>query len=734
MSHSRRTTGLLAISLISLLVLAALTVNALRPFPEHLNFANLEVRKKQILDRRYQPLTVTYQNDWNLHDSLPLHEIPLTFQQIFILVEDQRFYQHGGVDWRARLNAVVQNLRAGRIVRGASTMTEQAVRMLHPRPRTFWSRWVETFEAMQLEAQFSKAEILEFYLNQIHYANQRRGVVQAARYYFDRDLDTLSLKEMLALAILVRSPSRLDLRRGTEEIRQPMQHLAARLQQAQLISADDYQHLIQDPLVLKTPTLPVQATHFVNYLYRAYPQVLAQQNGRLHTTLDASLQASTQAILDHRLADLHRKGVQNGAVLIVDHHSRQILAWVNAGDYQLDSPGSQIDAVTIPRQPGSTLKPLLYAQALEQGWTAATLIDDLPLTEAVGSGMHNYRNYSRSYYGPLRLRDALGNSLNTPAVRTIQFVGASQFLKRLRELGVQSLTETPDFYGDGLALGNGGLTLFELVQAYAVLAGGGAFRPLQALMSQPSSEQERPVYSPEVSSLIANILSDSDARRLEFGDSTLLQFPVQTAVKTGTSNAYHDAWAVGFNHRYVVGVWLGNLDQQAMTQVSGATGPALVLRSLFAELNRHTDTRPLYLSPQLLKAEICRDSGLRADGQCSSRYEWFVPGHEAPATLAELSTPAPAIRLRQPTHGLQLAMDPRIPDSQEAFPLSLPSHLATRVVEWEVDNSVVGVTTNNHNRWDWPLSRGTHQAKARLWTSDSGERPLETPSVTFHVQ
>jgi len=191
-------------------VLIIKTITELKPFPDDLNFSALSARKVQILDRHAQPLTVTYQNDWNLHNYVPLHKIPLALQQVFILTEDQHFYQHYGVDWFARFKAMYQNLKARRIVRGASTISEQSVRILHPRSRTFWSRWIETFEVMQLENHFTKAQILEFYLNQIPYAQNRRGILQAAHYYFDRDLDTLNLKEMLALAILVRSPSRLD--------------------------------------------------------------------------------------------------------------------------------------------------------------------------------------------------------------------------------------------------------------------------------------------------------------------------------------------------------------------------------------------------------------------------------------------------------------------------------------------------------------------------------------------
>ena len=253
-------------SLITLLLLTGVlvwkTVADLVPPPETLSVFDASVRKAQVLDRHATPLTITYQNHWNIHDYVPLHEIPETLQQIFIFAEDKRFFEHNGPDWRARWHAMLQNIMALRVVRGASTMTEQTVRIIYPRRRTFWSRWLEGFEATRLEKRFSKADILEFYLNQVPYASQRRGVVQAARHYFDRDLETLNIKEMMALAVLVRAPGRLDLRKGTTEIEAPIARLAKRLLELGAMTEANYQNLLTAPLHLHDSHLPIQATHF----------------------------------------------------------------------------------------------------------------------------------------------------------------------------------------------------------------------------------------------------------------------------------------------------------------------------------------------------------------------------------------------------------------------------------------------------------------------------------------
>ena len=710
------------------------TTTSFVPPPKTLSVFDSTTTKAQILDRYSTPLTITYQNHWNIHDYVPLHEIPELLQQIFILAEDKRFFEHNGPDWSARWHAIWQNLKSLELVRGASTITEQTVRIIYPRPRTFWSRWLEGFEATELERHFSKTDILEFYLNQVPYVGQRRGVAQAARHYFDRDLDTLNIKEMMALAVLIRAPSRLDLRRGITEIEVPINYLAIRLIAEGLISVADWKTIATNPLNLKAPDLPVKASHFVNYIYNsAYDENYLSNKGRLHTTLDSHFQQKVQQILSKHIQDLKAKQVNNGAILVVNHETSEVLAWVNAGQSEA-KVASKIDAITTPRQPGSTLKPFLYALALEQGWTAATVINDTPLTAFIGTGMHNYRNYSRYYYGSLRMRDTLGNSLNIPAIRTIQFVGKHNFLNRLHQLGMRNLTSSSEYYGDGLALGNGEITLLELVQAYTVLANRGLYRPLKFLRETSLPTAKR-IFTPEITSIIANILSDSDARRLEFGRSSVLRFPVQTAIKTGTSTDYRDAWVIGFNHRYTVGIWLGNLNQKPMLNVSGASGTALILRSVFAELNRYTETKPLYLSPKLVKKKICRDSGQTATiNNCPSRIEWFIAGTEPQSNMANYEpkhqnfTIIP--RFKQPMPNLQLAMDPRIPDEYEAYALILENTLeANSLIEWFINDIRIG--SGYDNQFLWSLKRGTHIAHAIIWSADEG---ISTAKVKFHVK
>jgi penicillin-binding protein 1C len=706
------------------------TLASLRSVPSSTADLPQAARKAQLLDRRGEPLTQTYRNPWNYTDTVPLHQIPPLLRTAFVTAEDKRFFSHPGLDIRARLHALWQNLRARRVVRGASTITEQVVRMLHPRPRTIWSRWLEGFEALELERRWPKAAILEFYLNQVPFGAQRRGVVQAARYYFDRDLETLSPKETLALAVMVRAPSSLDLYARPEALLPAVARLADRLHADNQLADEQLAALLEEKLSLSRPRLAVQAAHFSRYVFERAPRERVQPAATLQTTLDAGLQRLVQQTLDRRLLDLSDRRVFNAAALVVANEDRTIRAWANAGQDTPSAPNREVDGVLTRRQPGSALKPFLYALALERGWTAATRIDDAPLQTVVGSGLHTFHNYSRTYYGPVTLRTALGNSLNTPAVRALRFVGVSDYLSRLHDLGLTNLDQAPDFYGEGLALGNGEISLFELTQAYAALAARGRFAPLRSLADDSRAGAEAPIFSEAVASLIADMLSDPAARQLEFGANSALNFPQQTAVKTGTSSDYRDAWALGFNSHFTVGVWMGNLDASPTNGVSGAMGPAVVLRTLFARLNAYEETRPLFRSPQLVRRQIAHPATTPALTTVARRAEWFVVGAEpVSGPPPSVARPAPIV-LSRPSQGLQLAMDPRIPDDREAFEFLLSGVSANDTVEWEIDRRKKARTRGG--RYLWPLRPGAHQLKVTVFRGP--DRVHVTPTVSFLVK
>lgn len=711
-----------------MLLLIGAMLAAQRALPERLLPPPEAGALRPVLDRSGEPLSAHYRQRWNSADRLPLEQVPAFLRTAMVSAEDRRYWQHGGIDWRARAAAIRQGLAAGHAVRGASTITEQVVRLLHPRPRTLWSRWVEGFEAMRLEARFSKSEILEFYLDQVPYGAQRRGIRQAARHYFGREPTTLSEAEMLALAVMPRAPSRLDPWRAAARLRGPMQRVAARMVDDGLIAPERAAQLAVPPAALQALDDEVPAAHFIAELRRREPPT---GTGPLRASLDRQLQRDSQQLLVQRLRELSKVGVRQGGLLVVDLDGNRVRAW-NVGNLDDGDSETGIDTVQTPRQPGSALKPFVYALALESGWTAATPVADEGLAAHVGDGLHPYRNYSRLSYGAVTVREALGNSLNVPAVHALQFVGGARFLALLRTLGMTGLSQHPDIYGDGIALGNGEVTLLQLVTAYTALANQGRMQPLTLFEDGLEAQPSTAAIDRDSASIITDILSDPRARLLEFGDGGLLRFPAQTAVKTGTSSDYRDAWCVAYDGRHVVGAWMGALGGQAMDGVTGSIGPALLVRSVFGLLASRQPPRPLRLSPALT-AQAVRD----ADG--SERMEWFAPGTAAPAGAATERAvgrdQAGPPRLLLPFDGLQLAIDPRVPPELQALEFSLAGLDAGTAageadsagIVWIVDRREVATTVVG--RWQWPLSRGEHTASAR-----AGDGRWQTPSVSFRVK
>ncbi|MGB5950561.1 MAG: transglycosylase domain-containing protein [Parvibaculum sp.] len=678
-----------------------------------------------LLDRHGKILTEEA-GDWNIQNQVPLYRVPRRMQEAVLVAEDRRFHEHRGVDWLARAHGLWQGLHSGRNVRGASTITEQVVRMIVPRPRTLWSKWLEGFDARRLEARYRKADILEFYLNQVPYAANRRGVANAARYYFNRDLDTLDTREMIALAILPRAPSGLDPYRGGAKILDRRSiRLATAMRRAGVLPASEWERVIDANLDLQSPPRRSAIGHFRNYVERQLKADAPAAAGprRVATTLDAGLVEFAQDLLDQRLASLAPRRVHNGAVLVVDHRSGEILAWVVAGaDAAGATPGRFLDAVLIPRQPGSALKPFLYAAAFDAGWSPAVRMEDAPYSEAVGTGLHRFNNYSHQFYGEVSVRQALGNSLNIPAIHAVNFVGPDRYLDFLRSLGFASLTRTAGFYGDGLALGNGEVSLLELVRGYAALANGGVPVPLRAVADARPTPKAARVMSAEAATMIGNVLSDPWARVMEFGRYSTLNLPVQTAVKTGTSTDYRDAWSVGFDSRYVVGIWMGNLDQTPTDGITGSTGPALVLRGLFAYLNRDGNTKALPLADDLVLSDSC------AYGQsgCEQIFDFHAKGG---ARLAAARGEAPGPSILSPTPNLRLAYDPRLPGDRQLYRFALAGVDRHDEVTWLVNGEIAGKSSGGE--FMWPVRRGSYAVEARIETPGG---PQMVGPVAFSVR
>jgi len=722
--------GMIIASVFAASLIAVKTLYDFRPPPASPWALTGQIQRQMIVDRRGDRLVDTYENRWNEFDQVAFSTVPEFLINSFLTSEDRKFYSHAGVDWQGRLSALSSALRRGEIHRGASTISEQVVRMLTPRPRTFWSRWMETWEAYALERKWDKVSIFEFYLNQVPYSGKRRGIAQAARYYFGRDLGTLNNAEMLSLAVLVRAPALFDPNSHSDRLLKRIEWLAhdmgvdpAKDESIQVAKLNGFD-------LSRSSRIEVNAGAFSDFARKSFQkwrETHGVSAGVIETTLDGSLQNFSQKILDYEIGNLKKKNVNHAALLIADHQSGEVLAWAVAG-------GTDYNTVLVARQPGSALKPFLYGLAFEKGWSPATVLIDEPLVTAVGRGVHPIRNYSREYYGPVTVREALGNSLNTPAIKTVKFVTPQALLEFLKQAQFSTLKESADFYGEGLALGSSEVSLFELVQAYSLFANKGRVRPLRWFKLEPTRLNET-ILDPMAASLVSHILRDPKARMLEFGSTSILNFPAPTSVKTGTATDYRDAWAVGFNGRYVVGIWMGDLDRRPTDGNTGARGPALLLRSVFNHLNQEMPAvRPLALHENLLAQEVCKQDGrvvLKQNQTCQSYTEYFVPGTELTArTLTAEPASLGKARISFPLPHVEVAWDPRLPESAQALELRVEDVGAKDHVRWWMNDKYLGET--NQKSLLWPIVRGSQKLSAQIVRSDGSTENLHP--VPFMVK
>jgi penicillin-binding protein 1C len=360
---------------------------------------------------------------------------------------------------------------------------------------------------------------------------------------------------------------------------------------------------------------------------------------RISTTLDGALQRSAETALGVTLADLRGKQVTAGSVVVIDNATGDVLAYVGSPDFFDEARFGQNDGVRALRQPGSTLKPFLYAAAIEKlGFTAATALPDVERTFATSSAPYTPHDYDGKVRGPIRLREALGNSLNIPAVWTLEQLGVEPFFTRLHDLGFASLAQAPDYYGLALALGDGEVTLLELANAYAVLARGGVYKPLRFVrrLEHAGGEVEeldppdgRRVFPALVAAQVTDILRDPHARASSFGDRTVLDFPFEVAAKTGTSKGYRDNWVAGYTDDVTVAVWVGNFDGSSMGQISGITGAGPLFHAVMdaATRRRGDGARRVHDAHEgLHRVHVCALSGGLATADCPHRIlEWVAP-------------------------------------------------------------------------------------------------------------
>lgn len=618
------------------------------PNPKSLTLRSVPVTTK-IFDRNGMLLYEIYA-DQN-RTPVTLDDIPVKLRQATIAIEDQDFYKHDGFSFKGILRAVV-SIYFNNEIQGGSTITQQLIRSALLTPEVSLTRKVkELILSVWAEHIYTKDEILEMYFNQVPYGGTAWGIESAAQTYFGKKVQDLTLAEAAVLAGLPAAPSifspfgsqpELALEREKEVLR--------RMQEEGYISEAEKRAAEQEEIVFQRPRVGLRAPHFVMYvrdlLAKKYGIRMVEQGGlRVVTSLDLNLNNQVQEIVSAQVLKLEKLRVGNGAALVTDPKNGEILAMVGSTDYfDLQHDGNVNVALTL-QQPGSAIKVVNYAAALENGFTAASLLDDNPKTYNIaGSLPYSPVNYDDKYHGLVPLRYALGNSFNVAAVTTLEKVGVEKMIEKGRAMGIDSWTE-PDRYGLSLTLGGAEVTMLDMAEVYGTLANQGVHLDLKPII-QISDYQgtvlednhkllgERRALSKEIAFIISDILADNAARAISFGTNSLLRVPDNwVAVKTGTSNDKRDNWAIGYTTDFVVVSWVGNNDNSPMhpTLASGITGATPIWRGIVDLLLKDKPSLAPAI-PEGVKQLPCR-----------GRNEFFVIGTESEGSCRPIPTPTTTV-------------------------------------------------------------------------------------------
>lgn len=581
----------------------------------------------------------------------PLDRIAPAAVEALVAAEDKRFRAHDGIDWWSVAGSLRDRIE-GKRARGASTLSMQVAAYLAPGLSAPGSRgWLDKLRQMRagaaLERGWSKDQILEAYLNLAGFRGEAQGIGAAALGLFGKTPEALTRDDGLLLAALLPNPAA-----GASEVARRACALSRDSDCSRFASAAASMLGPARSLALD----PGLAPHLANRL-------LTEPGLRVETTIDARIQRFAIRALRRQLQGLGGTRARDGAVIVADNRTGEILAWV--GGIGGASTAPSVDGANSYRQAGSTLKPFLYALGLEKGYlTPASILDDSPVQLDTASGLYVPQNYDRAFKGPVSARAALAGSLNVPAVRTLLLTGVDAFRDRLWDTGYRGLTESGEYYGYSLALGSAEVTLVEQAAAYRSLALGGRWAPLH-VRKDAKPEAPRAATTPQAAWLVADMLADPNARASTFGMDSALRLPFWAAVKTGTSKAMRDNWCIGFTDRYTVGVWVGNLEGDPMRAVSGTSGAAPVWRDVMMALHAQAPGRAPARPPGIEAHTISFAGNIE-----QPRREYFLAG-TAMTRVAAAPAASRRPRVVSPVSGSVYALDPDIPVERQRMAISV---------------------------------------------------------------
>ncbi|MEM1171073.1 MAG: penicillin-binding protein 1C [Cyanobacteria bacterium P01_H01_bin.35] len=736
-------------------------------------------------DRNALPLGTILTHNQENTVVVPLDKISPLFINAIIAAEDKRYYQHGALDMKAIGRSLLEAIQARQIVSGASTITMQLARMLEPTPRTFGNKVREIWLSWRLTAGMSKNQILEAYINRLPMGGNIYGVEAASRTYFGISATDLNLAQATILAALPNDPTDLNPYYHWNILKKRQKYVLNRMVEDNYITQTQAEKTFAEEITLQPENQGIiAAPHFLFWLSEnlstnlnlafkddvfttATPTVI-------RTTIDRPLQQFVTAQVRQIIKNLQPYNVDHAAAIVIDNYSGEVLAYVGSPNYFDYQKMGGNDGVQALRQPGSTLKPFLYQLALENRViNPNTVLADVPTYYAIpGAQLYSPTNYNKDkFLGPVIVRVALANSLNIPAVRVLEKVGVDNFLNRLHELGFTHLQASPEYYGLGLSLGSGEVSLWELAKAYLIMARQGEVIPIVTTKRQEAESRRQNVsplprfktvkrqndlekltffqnriredYSqtknknipplPKAKSewmLITDMLSDTHARATEFGVNSALNLPFPAAVKTGTSSDFRDTWTVGFSKDYTVAVWVGNFSGKPMIQISGVMGAAPLWNRIMLHLHEKKEPTFFPTPKNLVQRPVCTISGLRPTSDCPSvMTEYFYPEklaeyehlsnsdrvgnlpaeyNEWLARQSESSLVDGELKILFPQEDDYFLIDSSAGEQKLEFKLA---NSAKKSVEWWLNGE--RLTVNSGNSFFWQLTPGKWNLEVR---------------------
>jgi penicillin-binding protein 1C len=591
---------------------------------------------------------------------LSIENIPQCLKEATIAVEDKNFYTNPGIDITGIIRSLWINIKGGETLAGGSTITQQVARNLllsqdERLSRTLRRKMREALLAWEMTQSLSKDQILALYLNQINYGGMAYGVEAASQTYFGKPAGELLLPECALIAGLPQAPGVYNPFTNPDLAKQRQLIVLGLMEKQGYISHEKWVEAEMTPMSYNPSPYPIETPHFVWIIKDQIDKLISEgilnsrQSLIVRTTLDLDTQHLTEETLKRRVEEFKNEdapvshNVNNAALVVIDPHNGEILALVGSADYFDESIDGALDMATSPRQTGSAFKPFIYALALDptrlNPWTPATSILDVSTTFITHDGEpYTPVNYDSREHGPVSVREALGSSLNIPAVKTLQAVGIEDTINLAHRLGISSLSDAGE-YDLSLALGGGQISLLQLSTAYAALANKGYYTGNTSILDIHDAdgnllytqEKKSPfqIFDPRVAWLISNVLSDDSARSIGFGPNSTLRLDRTAAVKTGTTTNFHDNWTIGYTPDLLVGVWVGNSGYEAMHNVTGLTGAAPIWNEVMRRLLEGQPDHPFARPEGLTQVEVCDLSGLLPTSACQhSHKEWFIAGTE----------------------------------------------------------------------------------------------------------